>query len=674
MTFLQPWMLWGLAAAALPVIIHLLNRLRYRRIAWAAMQFLIQATRSSTRNARLRHYLILACRTLAVAAFLLLLARPISGGWLGATLAGAPDMVIVALDRSASMEAADPRLQQSRRERALALLASAPGERFASTRFVLLDSATAAPQEIAGAAALPGLALTGPTDTAADIPSLVRAAADLIARDRPGRVEIWIASDLQASNWRPESREWRDLAATLAALPQDVRVRVLSLAAPTRGNRSVRLREARRIRSGGAARMELVIDIAQDPALGASRIPLTLNVNGARTPFEVAVEGASLTVTRSVAWPAGVAVLWGGVELPADENARDNACHFALGAPGALHAVVVASDPATGARLNLAAAPVPDAGRTSAEIGEKDLPAALAREPALAVWQGALPTGPAAAGLEDFARRGGSVLLLPSAGEAAPAGEPAFGFSWTKSEPAPADAAFRVAVWEEMEGPLARTLDGRSLPVAQIEVRRRAGFAPAAGGAADDTWTPMATFADGRPLLARRGVGAGRCYAMTTLVPEAWSSLGEGWILVPMIQRLMDEGGRRLGGGTMAACGAWRPAPGDGIWEPVDGGGGSDPARAAGIYRCGDRIVALSRPDAEDDPERVDEDRIREAFAPVRTDVVADLAAPGAGTAQQSELWPALLILAMLFLLAEAALLVTEHTPRSAADGAGAPT
>ncbi|MBU4460579.1 MAG: BatA domain-containing protein, partial [Verrucomicrobia bacterium] len=200
MTFLQPWMLWGLAAAALPVLIHLLNRLRYRRIAWAAMQFLIQATRSSTRNARLRHYLILACRTLAVAAFLLLLARPISGGWLGATLAGAPDMVIVALDRSASMEAADPRLQQSRRERALALLASAPGERFASTRFVLLDSATAAPQEIAGAAALPGLALTGPTDTAADIPSLVRAAADLIARDRPGRVEIWIASDLQASN------------------------------------------------------------------------------------------------------------------------------------------------------------------------------------------------------------------------------------------------------------------------------------------------------------------------------------------------------------------------------------------------------------------------------------------------------------------------------------------
>ncbi len=668
MTFLQPWMLWGLAAASLPVVIHLLNRLRYRRIAWAAIQFLIQATRSSTRNARLRHYLILACRTLAVAAFLLLLARPIAGGWLGASLAGAPDMVLVVLDRSASMEAADPRVQRSRRGQALALLAGVPRERFASTRFVLLDSATAAPQEVAGPAALPALALAAPTDTAADLPSLVRAAADAITRDRPGRVEIWIASDLQASNWRPDSKEWRDVAATLAALPQDVRVRVLSLAAPARGNRSVALREARRIRSGGSTRVELVIDLAQDPSAGPAKIPLTLNVNGARTPFEAAIEGALLTITRSVEWPAGTETLWGGVELPADENPRDNACHFALGVPGALRAAIVADDAACGERLRLAAAPVPDQGRTASVIPAAGLAAELAREPALAVWQGPAPDGAPAAALEDFARRGGAVLLLPPAPPPAAAAASPLGLAWTDAEKAPAAAAFRVAVWEEMEGPLARTLDGRSLPVAALEVRRRAGIAMTGPEPADGGWTPMATFVDGRPLLSRRTFGAGRMYALTTLAVDEWSTMGDGWILVPLVQRLMEEGGRRLGGGTTATCGAWRPVSADERWEPVTGGGGSDAAVAAGVYRSGSRLVALNRPAAEDDPETVDEARVRSIFAPVRVDVVSDLASRGSAPTVQSELWPALLILALLFLMAEGALLVTEHPARPAAE------
>ena len=55
---LQPLMLWGLAAAALPVVIHLLNRLRFRSLPWGAMMFLIRATRTSTKRARLRHWLI----------------------------------------------------------------------------------------------------------------------------------------------------------------------------------------------------------------------------------------------------------------------------------------------------------------------------------------------------------------------------------------------------------------------------------------------------------------------------------------------------------------------------------------------------------------------------------------------------------------------------------------
>ena len=89
MTFLQPFVLLGLPLVLVPVIIHLLNRLRHRPKPWAAMRFLLSATRSSTSHAKLRQFLILLCRVLAVAMLILFLARPLAGGWLGWALSPA---------------------------------------------------------------------------------------------------------------------------------------------------------------------------------------------------------------------------------------------------------------------------------------------------------------------------------------------------------------------------------------------------------------------------------------------------------------------------------------------------------------------------------------------------------------------------------------------------------
>ena len=70
MVFLQPLLLWALPVAALPIIIHLVNRTRHRPLDWAAMTFLTKARRSSTRFQQLRRFLILACRAGILLAFL----------------------------------------------------------------------------------------------------------------------------------------------------------------------------------------------------------------------------------------------------------------------------------------------------------------------------------------------------------------------------------------------------------------------------------------------------------------------------------------------------------------------------------------------------------------------------------------------------------------------------
>src|SRR6476620_6888284 len=125
MTFLQPFVLWGLPLILLPVIIHLINRMRHRTQPWAAMRFLVAATRSSVGHAKLRQFLILLFRVLAVLMLILFIGRPLAGGWLGWVLSPAPDVVLALLDRSASMETVIPGSTTTRREQALKLISQA---------------------------------------------------------------------------------------------------------------------------------------------------------------------------------------------------------------------------------------------------------------------------------------------------------------------------------------------------------------------------------------------------------------------------------------------------------------------------------------------------------------------------------------------------------------------
>ena len=51
--FVTPWFFAaGFALASIPIIIHILNRRRYKTVQWAAMEFLLRAMR---KNRRTRH-------------------------------------------------------------------------------------------------------------------------------------------------------------------------------------------------------------------------------------------------------------------------------------------------------------------------------------------------------------------------------------------------------------------------------------------------------------------------------------------------------------------------------------------------------------------------------------------------------------------------------------------
>jgi hypothetical protein len=73
----------GVVAAAGPVIIHLLNRRRFRTINWAAMEFLLEAMQRNRRVLQLRDLILLLLRVLCILLFGLALARPFFQGGSG---------------------------------------------------------------------------------------------------------------------------------------------------------------------------------------------------------------------------------------------------------------------------------------------------------------------------------------------------------------------------------------------------------------------------------------------------------------------------------------------------------------------------------------------------------------------------------------------------------------
>src|SRR3972149_11668358 len=76
-SFLYPIFLYGPLAASLPILIHLLNRRKVKRIRFPAVRFILLSQKRISRSYRLRHWLLLALRTLAVVCLALLLANPI---------------------------------------------------------------------------------------------------------------------------------------------------------------------------------------------------------------------------------------------------------------------------------------------------------------------------------------------------------------------------------------------------------------------------------------------------------------------------------------------------------------------------------------------------------------------------------------------------------------------
>ena len=637
-------MLWGLLAASVPVIIHLLNRRRFRTVKWAATSFLLRASRESRGKKRLKHILILACRTLAVSALIFAVARPLIGNFLGWG-SGSTETVILILDRSPSMEIRSGDGTPSQREAVLTRIEETISQ-MGSPRLILLDSASGELQDIASPEVLPDLSSTQATDTQADIPGLIIKALDYLQETKPGKSEVWLASDLQRGDWKATDNRWQTIRSGFANLPTQTKLRILSADSAKKGNLALELISSRRIDDD----IYLDLRIIRGESTNETSQAVTYSLNDAQTAERVTISGQGNRFQKRLSLDSGEKEGYGWVGLTSDQNPRDNSVFFAYGAKAKIQSYLVTDEPTSevASFLRRAASP-PGLDRysceslTSAQTSQIDYSLA-----SLIIWQAALPNGAIASELTQFVDAGGSILFLPPS-FSIPSDDSIFGLSWANTEGAPDDEFFITGTWVTDDGPWANGLSGAPLPIKQIRAVQRRQIS---GEAAT-----LAEWDDKLPLMKRHLTGNGTVIFMGILPDDRWSNLEFTGLHLVAVQRLIQKGTDRLHSGYRALAGSEKAEiKNDEIRSRLDSFEDFDPSQAhfrAGVFRLGERVVAVNRDADEASPERVTEEGLEKILEGTPYSLFKDQATD---EDLVSEAWRAFLIAVLLFLIAEALL------------------
>jgi len=350
-TFLHPLALLGLAAAAIPALLHLLERRVPPEADFPPLRYLSEAERQSARRLKLRHLLLLILRTALIVVIVLGAARPLISARGGGATLHAPTALAVILDNSASSGVVvdgRPLLDHLRAVARGSLARAAADDRVwliladgvarGGTRERLLatvDSVTVSAQRL-------------------ELTAAVQQAARLVDAEPLTAREVHVVSDLQRTA----------LGAGRAEVPRGVRVLALAPPPQVPPNRGI---GTARVTDGAVA-----VGVVGTP--GAAAAAVTVRVRGREIGRALAAPGAAVSISLpplAPGWVVGEATLdpdelraddrrlfaW-RVAPPARVTARDDAGPFlaaalaVLGDGGKVGGTGRGSDVSIGERLD----------------------------------------------------------------------------------------------------------------------------------------------------------------------------------------------------------------------------------------------------------------------------------------------------------------------------------
>jgi len=415
-SFLNSIILFGLAAAAIPLLIHLLARRRLKRVYFSSLTFLKSMQRSQLRWLKVKQLLLLIVRTLIVIFLVLAFARPALRSQLRGVGAEAQTSAVVLLDNSYSMarETKDGslfELAQGKTEEILDLLG--PGDEVAVTAFsdgidFTLPPFSSNKEALKGR--LEKLSLSYRTTNVVE--ALLGAVESLKESSNLTR-EIYLLTDLTKSGWR--ERERLNLLEDKNSSDRPVRLYLIPFQGPDLDNLSVGELDFGRqlVQVGKSFKLNAtVINYAESRQ---DRRLVSLFLDGrrvAQSDVTLPAGGeAAVDFTLQVDTPG---LHYGRVELEDDELIADNSRYFSFRIPEVINVLIVGENPQVVRHIRWALNPSSDSrGHFRVSVADpKDLPRENLSRYELIILAGLSRIEPNVwEGLKRFAEAGGGLFF-----------------------------------------------------------------------------------------------------------------------------------------------------------------------------------------------------------------------------------------------------------------------
>ena len=204
-------MLWWLAAASAPLLIHLWTKRKYREVPWAAMEYLLAAIQKNARRVQVEQWLLLLVRTAIVVCVVLAVSEPYWENLGIRLLVGERVHKLIVIDASYSMAYKPTDVDRFSRAKELAaqiVSESPPGDGF--TLLLLADP----PRVIVGRPSFERQDITEEIknlklpQAGADLPATVTKVEEVLeqaVREQPklARQEVYFLTDLGRNSWSP---------------------------------------------------------------------------------------------------------------------------------------------------------------------------------------------------------------------------------------------------------------------------------------------------------------------------------------------------------------------------------------------------------------------------------------------------------------------------------------
>ncbi|HSQ31196.1 MAG TPA: BatA domain-containing protein [Gemmatimonadaceae bacterium] len=533
MNFLAPAFFAGLAAIAVPVIIHLIHRERKVVVEFPSLMFLQRIPYRSVRRQKLRHILLLVLRCIALALLVAAFARPFFERQRPTISTTGAREVVVLLDRSASMGYADH--WDKARAAARKVVSGLTGSDRA-TLVLFASDASVASEPMATPdrlnAAINAASLTAEATRFA--PAL-KLASQLVSSSQLPRREVVLISDFQKVGWASRNEILFPKGTTITPIDlggaePDVAVTQVTTDRDSSGDRDHVTVAARVINTSSVPRT----------------VTATLTLGGRQVDTRRVTVGASAAAQAafgSIAVPSGATRATIGITP--DSLKVDDVLNFTIAPDEAVPVLVVEPANAREDQSLYISRALAIGDRPTFTVDVKRVNALTPRDIAdralVILDEVAPPGGEVGARLRAFVDAGGGLVIVPGENRAE---------TWPAQWRAILPATIGQIV--DRSGDAGGTLSSvdYSHPIFELFNAPRSGDFSTARFFRYRALTPQpgasipAKFDDGSPALAERTVGAGKVVVWAASLDKNWTNLPLQPVFLPFVHQLGKHVGR----------------------------------------------------------------------------------------------------------------------------------